>query len=1561
MSSAKTSRIRFFSYFLCSLCVITGASMPECRNAFDKCQCHKTYKQYNNEMDDDQKTIKVCLKLYKSKKLNWKDADMKCKTEFSYLLFNYTENTAFEDFKKEGVNLVWIGIRKLDGFYTSLSNYPCLFKESDRERGMQWANNEPIYDCVALDILSRKLVTRSCSTQLAFVCQNNGFPIYPVANTLACPEDWLLFYHADMEEDKGRKKNIVMKNCIRAFKRIDQYTEQACSNIKSTKVDDDGYYITLYGYFSRLKIKDFPKLSGGNICIGKYIESALGGPLKVIDTVVTCPEMLFICEQDFRNISLTTKIVPEILNSLSTTNANLTTFTCEVSFNDKNVIPIEEILKQLHFKWFKDEIPTSVGGNLLHLNSSSMIHQGSYHCEIRIEGLQDIYLSSEVSYFYSDVSTYILTLHGSSTSLSYEDFSKISFQNFISYLNESMVAFSIGDVLSFADLNWKLQKAWLSGINATVQVLLYFKRNKSLNINLHDEMEFFNALQMHTSRKQETNRRFVGISLILQSAVICFEESVPSVETLYDDILLWKDAAQTKSAVSAPMCLNDWRLVTRECKASIIDGAKWLPFNYSMCTKYQSAIKDIKFNCPPGLRELESNVCYDVFKEEHTLEDAEGICDTRSSFLMNLNLLNNTRLLFELEISSKYWISEGTRTMKSKNETYSYHKMINRNFHCIVVNQINGILGYSFDDCKVNEKHSFVCVHHPLKVLESMFFSKAWYKFPFQHGCFYIEHSKKTWEEANKSCQVSHGKSNLLRSIQNVDDYSSFRALLNNLPHLPKGFSWWISLFQNKDSLKWLGSSEEIITFVDWEAHTNFRMNQSAGVLSLGSSTKSSIHWSLRDLSSKEGIICEMQDCSNTSPVSVDIEDKTILPIGNYSDLILNLNYQCIPTGWFVANSISWFKDDIAIKISKGTELSLRIETGPTIDDSLTSQGYYWCSVDQELYITPVFSSKVLFKHPGWHTFVLYMLTKVPEFSNCSHSLFQNVQFILEFNKNFRELLSSENFFLFLKDASCASSELHYYDHIYVSKKVGNEQRVKEIIVSSITSPQTFLMEELLIKLNILTNGNFSLRSTVACPSEKSHQGEHILNWPETLIGQSASPKEDCNTESGAPLERKCLGDFNTGGFWSPLGKVCTGFESILTMSLHKLAKENITEVNVLNSSLSMEDIIAHSDNFSTTDVQYVTRILQNIASVPDIQPGVVRSVVNTVDTVIEVNIMTEDVDLLSTTPGKISSALEDILSKVHTNGQIITEAGNSIAVSALPLNTNLSLIPTGGVLEQWGSNITTLFNNSNKDPSTLLNQLENFEAAVLLPENLLSQKPSNDITNIPIIIRKNFHFLKDIVMNGQVISPVIDVSIGKKTVFNVTPPVEMVFNISEISAEDFKSLKCAFWAADQNAWSDNGCKSKLNLTRIHCFCDHLTSFAIIADLKVGTETPDFHFEILSIITYIGSCLSIFGLGMIILTFIIFRKWRAQLKHKILFNFSLSLFLFLFLFLIGAQKKHWNYGCLAIAILLHYFVLASFSWMLVEAYLQYLILVKVIGTYIPRFLQKAMIFAWVVG
>ena len=63
-------------------------------------------------------------------------------------------------------------------------------------------------------------------------------------------------------------------------------------------------------------------------------------------------------------------------------------------------------------------------------------------------------------------------------------------------------------------------------------------------------------------------------------------------------------------------------------------------------------------------------------------------------------------------------------------------------------------------------------------------------------------------------------------------------------------------------------------------------------------------------------------------------------------------------------------------------------------------------------------------------------------------------------------------------------------------------------------------------------------------------------------------------------------------------------------------------------------------------------------------------------------------------------------------------------------------------------------------------------------------------------------------------------------------------------------------------------------------------------------------------------------------------------------------------FLVGIKQTHSYVGCLVVAILLHYFILVSFMWMLMEAILQYLTFVKILGTYITRFTMKTVLPAW---
>ncbi|KAF8763936.1 hypothetical protein HNY73_022064 [Argiope bruennichi] len=71
-------------------------------------------------------------------------------------------------------------------------------------------------------------------------------------------------------------------------------------------------------------------------------------------------------------------------------------------------------------------------------------------------------------------------------------------------------------------------------------------------------------------------------------------------------------------------------------------------------------------------------------------------------------------------------------------------------------------------------------------------------------------------------------------------------------------------------------------------------------------------------------------------------------------------------------------------------------------------------------------------------------------------------------------------------------------------------------------------------------------------------------------------------------------------------------------MNLYKLSKKDISEDNILNSTLTMERLTTSSEEINSADVKYIAQILENVADVPAIESEILEPVVNTVDTVIK-------------------------------------------------------------------------------------------------------------------------------------------------------------------------------------------------------------------------------------------------------------------------------------------------------------------------------------------------------
>ena len=88
------------------------------------------------------------------------------------------------------------------------------------------------------------------------------------------------------------------------------------------------------------------------------------------------------------------------------------------------------------------------------------------------------------------------------------------------------------------------------------------------------------------------------------------------------------------------------------------------------------------------------------------------------------------------------------------------------------------------------------------------------------------------------------------------------------------------------------------------------------------------------------------------------------------------------------------------------------------------------------------------------------------------------------------------------------------------------------------------------------------------------------------------------------------------------------------------------------------------------------------------------------------------------------------------------------------------------------------------------------------------------------------------------------------------------------------------------------------------------------------------------------------------------RKLRTKRPQQILICFSFSLLGLYLVFLTGIEATEPAVGCTIVAVLIHFFTLASVAWMAVEATNMYLLFVKVLNANVSHFMLIACATAW---
>ncbi|XP_005742825.1 G-protein coupled receptor 64-like [Pundamilia nyererei] len=210
--------------------------------------------------------------------------------------------------------------------------------------------------------------------------------------------------------------------------------------------------------------------------------------------------------------------------------------------------------------------------------------------------------------------------------------------------------------------------------------------------------------------------------------------------------------------------------------------------------------------------------------------------------------------------------------------------------------------------------------------------------------------------------------------------------------------------------------------------------------------------------------------------------------------------------------------------------------------------------------------------------------------------------------------------------------------------------------------------------------------------------------------------------------------------------------------------------------------------------------------------------------------------------------------------------------------------------------------------------------------------------------------------------SEIVGIEMGAK-IQNLSQPIEIQYsNVDKKGA----NASCMSWdgnstdANGKSLWITDGCQTVETNNSITCQCTHLTFFAILmSPTPANISTSDVN--TLTYITSIGCGLSLFFLIVGLFMHVLVRKGKASEATKILMNLFVAMLILNLSFLTNESISNLGIkgACVAIAAVLHYGMLATFTWFFMQALHLYLSLRR-ICTEVKHYMLKICITGWVI-
>ncbi|XP_050807588.1 adhesion G protein-coupled receptor B3 [Gopherus flavomarginatus] len=285
------------------------------------------------------------------------------------------------------------------------------------------------------------------------------------------------------------------------------------------------------------------------------------------------------------------------------------------------------------------------------------------------------------------------------------------------------------------------------------------------------------------------------------------------------------------------------------------------------------------------------------------------------------------------------------------------------------------------------------------------------------------------------------------------------------------------------------------------------------------------------------------------------------------------------------------------------------------------------------------------------------------------------------------------------------------------------------------------------------------------------------------------------------------------------------------------------------------------------------------------------------------------------------------------------------------------SYLMTGNVVASIqklpAASVLTDINFPMKGRKGMVDWARNSEDRVVIPKNIFtpmsSELDESTVFVLGAVLYKNLELILPTLRNFTVVN-------SKIIVVTIRPEPKTADSFLEIElahlANGTLNPYCVLWDDSRmndslGTWSTQGCKTVLtDASHTKCLCDRLSTFAILAQqpreiIMESSGAP-------SVTLIVGSGLSC--LALITLAVVYAALWRYIRSERsiILINFCLSIISSNILILVGQTQTHNKGICTTTTAFLHFFFLASFCWVLTEAWQSYMAVTGKIRTRLIR-------------